>query len=155
MNIKKANESDLEVILSLVLEFQEYLDIQNNVMYSPPSSAKFERIKEKINETLKSHDNIILLAKKDNHVIGYLFLHLLPNIRRGYDQAFIIDLYVTQKLQSKGVGTLLLDAAKQLCKKSDISVIKLTSDFSLENAHRFYEKNGGKFTEKMFRFDLE
>lgn len=41
------------------------------------------------------------------------------------------------------------------CKKSKIKVIKLDSVLELEEAHRFYEKHGGKHTEKMYRFDIQ
>ena len=59
-----------------------------------------------------------------------------------------------EKARGKGIGTALINAIKDYCKKKRIKVIKLTSGLELTRAHKFYMKNGGVFTEKLFRFNL-
>ena len=59
-----------------------------------------------------------------------------------------------KEYRRKGVGKALFDALKTWCKKHNVNVIKLDSGLELPDAHKFYESMGGKFTEKMFRFDL-
>ena len=55
---------------------------------------------------------------------------------------------------NKKVGSKIFDRIKDYCHKNNIRVIKLDSGNDNIEAHRFYQKNGGKQTEKMFRFDL-
>ena len=75
-------------------------------------------------------------------------------MRRGVTHALIEDLVITESMRGKGIGTELMKAIMQFCKEQQVTVIKLTSGLELTTAHHFYEKQGGKFTEKMFRFEL-
>lgn len=49
---------------------------------------------------------------------------------------------------------MLLNYAVQLAKNKKCDVIELTSNFTRENAHRFYEKNGFKKTSFKFKMNL-
>ena len=53
------------------------------------------------------------------------------------------------------MGTQLFNAVKDYCRKNNIKVIKLDSGNELTSAHKFYEKNGGRTSERFFRFDLD
>lgn len=81
--------------------------------------------------------------------------YILPNIRHGWHRGHIEDFFTTASYRGKGVGTQIFTAIKDYCRNNTITVIKLDSEKDLLNSHKFYEKNGGTFTKKMFRFDLE
>ena len=72
-------------------------------------------------------------------------------MRHGWHRGHVEDFIVNET----GIGTQLFNAIKQYCKENNIKVVKLDSGVDLIGAHQFYEKIGGKFTEKMFRFDID
>ena len=80
---------------------------------------------------------------------------MLPNIRHGWHRGHIEDFFVTNTERGKGTGTKLLNFIKDYCQQNNIKVIKLDSGNELTAAHKFYEKNGGKTTERFFRFDID
>ena len=56
--------------------------------------------------------------------------------------------------QGKNYGTMLLNYAVKLAKNQKCDVIELTSNFSREDAHKFYEKNGFKKSSYKFKMNL-
>ncbi len=97
---------------------------------------------------------MIFVAEEGGKLAGLVTFYLLPNIRHGWHRGHIEDVIVSQSFRRRGVGTKLFDAIKAYCRTNNIKVIKLDSGLELVDAHKFYEKQGGKYTEKMFRFDL-
>jgi (aminoalkyl)phosphonate N-acetyltransferase len=145
MQIRIVTSDDKKEVLSLMDEFNEKYH----------SEEKASLIGEEIfDEILKREDTTIFVAEENGKLFGLATLYLLPNIRHGWHRGHIEDFFVTESLRGKGVGSKIFDAIKEYCSKNNVKVIKLDSDVNLVNAHKFYEKNGGKFTEKMFRFDL-
>jgi GNAT superfamily N-acetyltransferase len=145
MKIRVATAADKEQVLALMDEFSEKYHQEDK-----PSLVGGNIF----DEILKRDDTMIFVAEDNSKLLGLATLYLLPNIRHGWHRGHIEDFFVTESLRGKGVGTQILNAIKEYCNKNNIKVIKLDSDVNLVNAHKFYEKNGGKFTEKMFRFDL-
>src|SRR3989338_3478559 len=101
-------------------------------------------------------DCLMSLVKKSTKKWATLLitLYLLPNMRHGWHRGHVEDFVISENSRGKGIGTQLFNAVKKYCKENNIKVIKLDSGVDLIGAHKFYEKNGGKFTEKMFRFDV-
>jgi GNAT superfamily N-acetyltransferase len=98
---------------------------------------------------------MIFVAEEAEKVLGVITFYILPSTRHGSHRGHIEDCVVSKTARGKGVGTQLLDAVKEYCKQNNIKVFKLDSGSYLTDAHKFYEKNGGKQTEKMFRFDIK
>ena len=63
------------------------------------------------------------------------------------------ELVINPKFQGKKYGTSLLNYAIELAKNEKCNVIELTSNFSREEAHKFYEKNG--FIKSSYKFKYE
>lgn len=145
MNIHIATAEDKENVLKLFDEFSCLLQAKD--VPSEKGGAIFDEI-------VSRDDTKIFLAEEDGHVLGLATLYLLPNIRHGWHRGHIEDFFVTANNRGKGVGTKLFTAVKEYCRSHGITVIKLDSGNELTNAHKFYEKNGGKTTERFFRFDL-
>ncbi|MCR5187112.1 MAG: GNAT family N-acetyltransferase, partial [Clostridia bacterium] len=61
---------------------------------------------------------------------------------------------INKNLQGKGYGTTLLNYGVQIAKSQKCDVIELTSNFSREDAHRFYERNGFKKSSYKFKMKL-
>lgn len=146
MKIRLANQNDKEQILSLLDEASrewESLEV--------PSKVGMKIFEEIINRK----DTEIFVAEENERLIGLVTFYLLPNIRHGWHRGHIEDFFVKKDMRSKNVGSMLFGAIKKYCRDNKIRVIKLDSMIENVKSHRFYEKNGGKQTEKMFRFDLD
>ena len=145
MNIRLATQKDKEQILQLFDEFSILFKAEDI-----PSKVGGEIF----DEIIKRKDTMIFVAEENNILVGLINLYLLPNIRHGWKRGHIEDFFVTSNMRGKGVGTALFSAVKDYCIKNNIKVIKLDSNNELTNTHKFYEENGGKTTERFFRFDL-
>ena len=105
-------------------------------------------------ELLAREDVKMFVVDEGGKLLGFCDFFIVPVVRRGYLQGHIEDLVVDESARGRGVGTLLLKKLIQFSRERGIKVIKLTSGLELVDAHKFYGKNGFKFTEKMFRFDV-
>ena len=105
-------------------------------------------------EAMDRGDVKMFVAEGNDGLVGVLNLFIVPIFRDGSYHGYIKNLIVTEKMRGKAVGTKLIQEVKDYCKKNKISSIKVTSGFELTDAHRFYEKQGFRTTEKAFRFDF-
>ncbi|OGK51736.1 hypothetical protein A2966_01280 [Candidatus Roizmanbacteria bacterium RIFCSPLOWO2_01_FULL_41_22] len=145
-------ESFKKQILDLLGELITEVNIKSK---QPAKTSKGRKEQEKrFDELMKRADVQIFVAEEENRLLGVADLFILPLIRRGYYQGYLEDLVVTAGMRGKGIGSKLLSAIKTYCKDHNISVMKLNSGVYFPEAHRCYEKHGGVFTEKLFRFDL-
>lgn len=152
MNIRFATINDEDEILALLDELIKQANLKSG---SPlTSQEKKEARSSQYKILLQREDVKIFVAQEGDKLIGVSDLFIIPIMRRGYYQGHIEDFVVTEKMRGKGIGSSLLEEIKNYCKKRSIKVIKLTTDINFEEAQEFYEKNGGEFTEKMYRFDL-
>jgi len=153
MNICIATKEDKDQILKLLDELGEEV---NKKMGHSPHNAEAQKVGGPIfDEIISRKDTLIFITEENGKIIGLVTLYLLPNMRHGWHRGHIEDFVVGKTARGKGIGTQLFNFVKQYCQENNIKVIKLDSGVDLTDAHRFYEKNGGKFTEKMFRFDIK
>lgn len=152
MSIRFATKDDGLAVLAVLDElFACGYRLRGEQIQIPTNTKQRLEMFEKL---VKGEDTHIFVGEENGNIVGVADLYLFPNMGRGEIRAKIEHFVVTEKRRGKGVGTTLLTAIKDYCKKEGVKVIKLNSGLELEDAHKFYEKNGGKFTEKMFRFDL-
>jgi len=153
MKIRFATKTDKESVLQLLDELGEEV---NKKMGFSPHNAEAKKIGGPIFEEIISRkDTLIFVAEDNEKLVGLATFYLLPNMRHGWHRGHVEDFVISEKMRGKGVGTQLFNTIKQYCKEKNIKVIKLDSGVDLTEAHRFYEKSGGKFTEKMYRFDIK
>ncbi|MGI8420057.1 MAG: GNAT family N-acetyltransferase [Candidatus Levyibacteriota bacterium] len=153
MKIRLAQPTDTEAVLKLLDEIGE----ENNkkVGYSPHNTEAQKVGGPIYEEILSRKDTMIFVAEEDAEIVGVVTFYILPNLRHGGHRGHIEDCVVSKKVRGKGIGSKLFDAVKEYCRQNNINVFKLDSSNELIETHKFYEKNGGKQTEKMFRFDIE
>lgn len=146
MNVRLATAPDKMKVLHLFDEFSSLL--QASDIPSLVGSTVYDEI-------INRNDTKIFIIEDNNQLLGVATLYLMPNIRHGWKLGHIEDFFITANERNKGIGTYLLNAIKNYCHKNSIRVIKLDSGNELVKAHKFYEKNGGKTTERFFRFDID
>src|SRR6266403_5323146 len=142
MTVRIATAQDKEKVLSLLDEFAAFLKAAD--VPSQVGRTVFD-------EVMKRDDIKIFVAEDEKEMVGYLMFFLLPIIRHGVHYGHIEELFVSEKSRGNGVGRALFNAAKEYCLKNKVKVIKLASGNELTKAHEFYERNGGKSTERFFR----
>ncbi|MBI4163116.1 MAG: GNAT family N-acetyltransferase [Candidatus Aenigmarchaeota archaeon] len=153
MKIRFATINDKKACLKILDELGTEVKQKRGV---EKISTEAQRIGGKIfNEIIKRKDTKIFVAEEKGKIIGLATFYLLPNIRHGWHRGHIEDFIVHKEERNKGVGSSLMNYIKDYCKKNKVKVVKLDSGLELRNAHLFYEKHGGKHTEKMYRFDID
>ena len=152
MNIRFATTADKPRVLALMDELGE--EINRTRGFSPRNAEATKVGGTMFDEMVTRKDTMIFVAQDEEKLIGLITFYLLPNLRHGFYSGHLQDIVVCKEYRRKGVGKALFDALKTWCKKHNVNVIKLDSGLELPDAHKFYESMGGKFTEKMFRFDL-
>lgn len=152
MIVRLAKLKDKVAVLRLLGELIDEVNIRSG---ESPKGLADDKMPSKLYEELAKREDVkIFVVENEGKILGVADLFIIPIMRRGYYQGHIEDFVITKDMRGKGIGSLLLEAIKDFCKKKGIKVIKLTSGLELTSAHKFYEKNGAKFTEKMYRFDL-
>jgi ribosomal protein S18 acetylase RimI-like enzyme len=152
MITRLATLEDKEQVLRVLDELGE--EINQRIGFAP-HNKEAELVGGKVfEEVVKRDDTFIFVADDEGTIVGVITLYLLPNIRHGYHRGHIEDVVVAASHRRRGVASKLFDAVKKFCQERGIRVIKLDSGIENVTAHRFYEKNGGRQTELMFRFDL-
>lgn len=153
VQIRFAISKDKEKILSLLDELGEEINLKKK--YSAHNTEAKKLGGPIVDEILKRNDTKIFVAELNGKLVGLITFYVLPNIRHGSHRGHIEDIVVSKNMRGEGIGSKLFDSVKKYCRDNNIKVIKLDSGRELIDAHKFYEKNGGKYTEKMFRFDIE
>jgi len=153
LKIRLATKDDKHEVLRLLDELGE--EVNKRIGYSP-HNVEAQKLGGKIYEEIISRDDIkIFVAEENGKLIAVTTFFLAPYIRHGCYRGHIEDFVVSAKYRNRGVGSKIFTEIKKYCRKNKIPVIKLNSMLNNKPAHDFYQKNGGRFTEKMFRFDMQ
>jgi GNAT superfamily N-acetyltransferase len=83
-------------------------------------------------------------------IIGVLTWHVMPVLHRATSVGRISMLVVSEKQRGKGVGSKLVEEAERRIAKSGCSLIEVTSNERLVDAHQFYQRQGFKRTSLRF-----
>lgn len=143
ITIRKAEKADIQTIEELYAELEKdavYYQPEHFVMSENGSRAKYT------GDILESDTQIMLVAEDSGSVIG--FAHVTLQKAKAFPclkpqcNSYLQDLVVTEKYRSKGIGTMLIDAAKQYSIDSGAEFMR-TQVFPMnEDGMRFYIRNG-------------
>ncbi|HEY7342247.1 MAG TPA: GNAT family N-acetyltransferase [Ktedonobacterales bacterium] len=88
-------------------------------------------------------DNTLLVAESDaNEVVGYLFVHWLPNLIFG-GEGYVSELFILPEARGQGVGGALLEEAKRRGVALGYQRLTLFNRRERESYQRgFYPKHG-------------
>jgi len=138
MEIRLAIQSDIESICQLYNEFFAYnAGLQPTYYNAGNESGGYPR------STIISENSDIILAVENDKVVG--FIHIRESQTPPFDAlvphsyAEIVDFIVTAAYREKGIGSKLMDAAKQWTKIRSLDYIELFVLSNANNESRFYE----------------
>lgn len=154
MQVRLATKSDKAELLKLVDQLSLEILSNNKTAKQNPKGAQ-QNGGQIFDELIARKDTEIFVAEDSGILLGVATFYILPNIRHGHRWAHIDDFVVDKSARGQGVGSKIFEYIRNYCRKNNIKVIKLESGYELEPAHKFYEKLGGKSTDRMFRFDIE
>ena len=141
MDIRKANLGDAQKITEIAQVL--YLDIPDFVWAAP------EFIKRQIER------GEYYVAEENGRPVGVM------SLRDRNGRLYIETLAVTEDIQSKGVGSELVEFAKQFAKENNFKILRTTSfyeygvkDFYIKNGFRLLDEPGEYNGRKFYRLEF-
>lgn len=126
-------------------------ELLNQLGYTHPTSF----IENKLNQLLKSSNDIVLVYEKNKTVVAFLTIHYSIQLAFEGDFATIGYFVVDNSIRSCGIGREMEEYCTRLANERGCSLIELYSNANRVDAHRFYERQGYKAYEKYFMKELQ
>lgn len=145
MKITQLTPSYLPQAASLFNQYRIFYGKESDIK----NAAKF------LEERLRNQESIVFLCV-DEADIACGFMQLYPSFSSvSLARIFILnDLYVDEKYCKKGIGKMLLEAAKDYAKKNNAARLTLSTAKTNKIARQLYEDNGYKLDEEYFSYNL-
>ncbi|MFK0233633.1 GNAT family N-acetyltransferase [Streptomyces vinaceus] len=145
--IRPATEADLPAIVAMLGD-----DPLGATRESPddltPYLAAFKRLAD------DPHQRVVV-AVRDNRVVGTLQLTIVPGLsRKGATRSIIEGVRVHADERGSGLGTRFVRWAIEESRRENCQLVQLTSDVTRTDAHRFYERLGFTASHVGFKLSL-
>lgn len=149
--IREAVEYDLPKIQLLSQEFIEYEKSISTKKYMVNLNwALSQDGYDNYKENIKKEKEYIYVVCYKNEIIGYMTCWVNKQEKWDEYKTFEIgNLYIKKEYQNNGLGTKLVNKAKDLCKANDVKFLKVNALEDNKKAQKFYEKNG------LYRYSVE
>lgn len=121
----------IEIVIAQEAHIPAVLSIENASISPPWSEGAL------LNEVGRD-DGLFTLAVENGAVLGFLIL------RRVADEAELYQIAIHEDARRRGVADILMNTAKEYCRKNNILSIYLEVRKSNEPAIRLYKKHGFK-----------
>lgn len=121
---------------------------------SKPSQWDPDRARPRLSEAIGSPCSAILVAEDGGALIAFCAAYLELNSVRFGQRCWVEDFAVDPERRSQGIGAALLNAAKQWARRAGAMHLELDSGLARADAHRFYEREGGKRQSYTFGWQL-
>ena len=146
MKIQKAKEKDFENYSRLKInDIKSYSKTINKKLKIP--SKKF--IKKEFKELISNKNSIILFAKSNNEIAGYLVGNFIKTSWNNF--GYIGDIFTEYKFRRNGIGKKLIQEFERICRKRKRKSIRLDVSIKNKNAISLYKKK--KF--KIIKYNME
>lgn len=146
MRIRKATVKDFEKLKQIRIEFF-LLEASTDTRLNPDGIKR--GLPVSIAKSLRSKDEINLIAEMDGEIIGYASSEIIKNQSwvKHKRQGHLYNLYVKPKYQRKGIGKKLLEKSLEWFKQRAVKDIKILCYVKNTLAQKLYKKYG--FTDYM------
>jgi GNAT superfamily N-acetyltransferase len=110
---------------------------------------------DRLAEAIADEHSHVLVAESDGRFAGICTAYIdLESVRYGL-RCWVEDLAVDPELRSRGIGSALLEAAREWARSHGASHLELDSAESRADAHRFYVREGAVWPSKQFTWLLD
>ncbi|GAA2232612.1 MULTISPECIES: GNAT family N-acetyltransferase [Kitasatospora] len=135
LSIRPAVLADLSAIVAMLAD-----DPLGATRESPDDLTPYQDAFARITAAPDQH---LIVAERENRVVGTLQLSVLPGLsRRGTSRTIIEAVRVHDTERGNGLGTELIRWAVDRSRELGAGLVQLTSDATRTDAHRFYERLG-------------
>ena len=147
MDIIKAGIADLDLIAPLFDAYRQFYE----------QDAEPEKVKAFLHTRILREESVIFLALTEGSREAMGFTQLYPSFSSVSMQRLWIlnDLFVDPKHRKKGVGTSLMNTARQLAEDTRSKGLMLETGKGNRHAQALYEKLGYKKEEDYFVYNLK
>lgn len=128
--IRKANRTDLQAVLDLVLELAVF-------------EKEPEAVKANIDDYYKAYDDDLIdinVAEANNTIVGMTISYMTFSTWKGH-MYYLEDFYVKPAFRSHGVGQTLFDTFISDAKSNNCTMVKWQVLDWNEGAIKFYKRN--------------
>lgn len=136
-----------EDIKDLLVELQEHIAEIDREKYNILTGDYREKYFNKTMNEINKHMGKIYLAKEANLIVGLIVGIINNETEKTYDfsapkRGRVIELVVSEKCRSKGIGKQLLNKMENYFSEVDCKGVLIDVFAYNENAQRFYSENG-------------
>ncbi len=133
VKIRLAIPSDIDELVALVGEYHAFESIQ----------LPIEQRKPVLNTLLEDTSlGFIIVAVIDDELVAYLAICYGYSIEMGGRDAFVDECLVCEEFRGNGIGSKLLEQAKQFSKNHEVKALHLETTKTNDAAKIFYQKQG-------------
>jgi GNAT superfamily N-acetyltransferase len=147
MRIRKAVESDISNLLSLMRELAEFEKYANDF-------AVTEDVLREQGFHRSPPDFHSLIAEQGGGLVGFLVYYFVPFTYRAKPNLIIKELYIADGYRSRGVGKLLMKAVAREAEQADCGMIKWYVAKWNERGVQFYERLGATIDPNWHEFQM-
>lgn len=104
-------------------------------------SSDYAKAKSFLTDRIQHNESIIYIAYDNENAVGFTQLYPLFSSVSMQPMFLLNDLYVEDNYRNQGIGNLLLDKAKQLCKTLNYKGLGIQTEQS-NPAQHLYERLG-------------
>lgn len=152
MIIRLATPRDCNNVLRLLNQLGEI--VNERVSFDPDNVRAHKLGKTNYYAAMKRDDQRVFVVDDNEVIVGVATVLIFTDFISGKQYGHIDDFVIDKKRRAQGIGTKLLAYILRYAKEMNMHTVELTSSLPLVEAHRFYEKRGGKFFRKVFMFSL-
>lgn len=143
MKIVQANISHIDQLVEL---FDAY-----RVWYQKASDK--ETAKKFLSQRIKNGESIVYVCQNDaGQLVGFTQLYPIFSSTRMKRMWLLNDLFVDPDFRGKGISKMLINQAKELCKKTNSCGILLETEATNDIGNKLYPTTGFELEENNFYF---
>ena len=128
IEVKKLEPQDLDTFIELIQLFEDVFEMES---FSLPPKAHLAKV-------LSKPDFHVMVALKEQQVVGGLTIYTLHQYYAEKPLAYIYDLAVKTALQRQGIGRKLIAATRDYCREQGYEEVFVQADKVDDYALDFY-----------------
>jgi len=99
-------------------------------------------VKTNLKKSLSDEDFALLVAEHNHQIIGFIDYIVFPSFWECSKQGMIIDFFVHETFQGRGVGARLVEAVKAAADAGGLGELHVSTGWENTKARQFYGKHG-------------